>query len=360
MNFTDSNRSVEILDTTLRDGSYAVDFQFTVGQTKSICRALESAGVRLIEIGHGVGMNAGSAGYREAIATDEEYMTAASAACDDALWGMFCIPGVATLEDIERAAEHDMGFIRIGTNINEVEESKPFIELAKSHDMFVAANYMKSYARPPAELAEKVELSRSYGADMVYLVDSAGGMMPETVKQYYSAAREACDIPIGFHGHDNLGLSVANSLMMAEEGARVLDTSLMGLGRSAGNAPTETVVATLEKQGYDTGIDLFKLLRIAHKHIEPLQSNPIRLPLDIVAGFYEFHSSHLSKILDAAYSHDVDPALLIGKVCEQNKIYAPKDLIEEIAAEHSGEGEGRVEDYGFARYTGSEENERRK
>lgn len=360
MDLFHSNRDVEILDTTLRDGSYANDFQFTAGQTFTICQKLEEAGVRLIDVGHGIGLNASNSNYREALATDEEYMEAANEACEKAIWGMFCIPGIATLDDVERAAEHDMGFIRIGTNITEVEESESFIKLAKSKGMFVTANYMKSYASPPEVFAEKVEMSERYGADMIYLVDSAGGMLPSTIREYYSASRAVSNIPIGFHGHNNLGLAVANSLLMANEGSRFLDASLQGLGRGAGNTPTASIVASLEKQGFDTGIDLLALLRLGHKHVDPIQSDPTKMPLDVAAGYFGFHSSHMTKILDAAYKYDVDPVVLMEAVCEKDKIYAPEDMISELAQDLESESDARVEDYGWDSYVGSEEDVRQK
>lgn len=357
MESIDTDADVYILDTTLRDGSYANDFQFTAGQTKALCRELEASGIPLIEIGHGVGLNAGNAGHRSAIATDEEYMRAASEACEDSHWGMFCIPGKATLDDVRLAGKYGMDFIRIGTNITEVEESQEFIEVAKSEGMFVSANFMKSYARAPEIFAEKAAMSEGYGSDMVYIVDSAGGMLPERLNSYLEAVRERTDIPVGFHGHDNLGLAVANSLTMVNSGAFVIDTSLQGLGRSAGNAPTEKTIAVLEKSGYDTGTNFLKLLRTGQTFVSPIRSDPTKRPLDVVAGQEEFHSSHMTKILDAAYKYEIDPARLIQAVCRENKIYAPEELVEELAVNIEPSLGGRVQDYGPTRYPGNEEDE---
>lgn len=357
MNLTGSGTNIDILDTTLRDGSYAINFQFTAGHTRSICRDLEAAGVRYIEVGHGVGLNASESGYGVAAATDVEYMQAASEACDEAEWGMFCIPGIARIEDLETAIDHDMGFVRVGTNITEVEQSEPFIQMARDHGVFVTANFMKSYARTPHEFAEKALLSEEYGAQMVYIVDSAGGMFPDTVRKYYEATRRVSDIPIGFHGHDNLGLAIANSMVMADEGAVLLDSSLQGLGRSAGNAPTEVLISVMEKAGYKTGIDLLKVLRLGHKYVHPLRPNPNRMPLDVVAGHAEFHSSFMPKILEMADRYGVDPARLILEVCAFDKVYAPEDVVEKIAEGMDPEEGGRLEDYGFGIYTGGEEDE---
>ena len=95
----------EILDCTLRDGSYANNFSFTSADTAVICRRLEKAGIKLIEVGHGVGLNASNVGHGRATQTDEEYMEAAAGAVKDARWGMFCIPGIARLEDVDLAAK---------------------------------------------------------------------------------------------------------------------------------------------------------------------------------------------------------------------------------------------------------------
>jgi 4-hydroxy 2-oxovalerate aldolase/long-chain acyl-CoA synthetase len=159
--------------------------------------------------------------------------------------------------------------------------------------MFVAANFMKSYVLTPEEFAQKVKIAENYGADMVYIVDSAGGMFEHNIKEYYDAVKKISNIPIGFHGHDNLGLAVSNSLAAAKFGIEFLDSSLQGLGRSAGNAATEILVFCLMKLGYKLNIDYLKLLDVGYKYIQPLVPHKGKIPLDIVSGFAEFHSSYM-------------------------------------------------------------------
>lgn len=168
-------RKVKLLETTLRDGSYAINFGFSASDTAIICKKLEGAGFEYIEIGHGVGLNASNCGYGQAVASDEEYMAAAESTLAKAKYGMFCIPGIAKLGDLETAGKHNMGFVRVGTNVTQVRESEEFIRKAKDLGMFVAANYMKSYALSPEKFAENVVLSEKYGADVVYIVDSSAG-----------------------------------------------------------------------------------------------------------------------------------------------------------------------------------------
>lgn len=165
-------KKVKILDTTLRDGSYTINFSFTSADTSLVCKNLEDVGIDHIEIGHGLGFNASNLGYGKATETDEEYMIAAENVLKKAKYGMFCIPGIARLEDLETAKKHNMGFVRIGTDVTRITESEKFIKKAKKCGLFVAANYMKSYALEPEKFADKVKQSEKYGADMIYIVDS--------------------------------------------------------------------------------------------------------------------------------------------------------------------------------------------
>src|SRR2546430_4091908 len=178
------NPNLQILECTLRDGSYVIDFQFTMRDTALIAAALENAGFNLIEIGHGVGMNASRAGKGVAAATDEEYMQVAATTLRRAKWGMFFIPGIGRHEDLDLAAAYKMDFVRIGTNATEVENARDYIEHAKKLGMHVSANLMKSYVLPPKELAAQAKLSEKFGADMICLVDSAGCMLPDDIQNY--------------------------------------------------------------------------------------------------------------------------------------------------------------------------------
>lgn len=321
-------KHVDVLDNTLRDGSYAVDFGFTAADTATICAALERAGVRYIEVGHGVGLGATARGPHAARATDEEYLRAARSALTSSYLGMFCIPGTARLEDIDLAADHGLDFIRIGTDVTRVAESRSYIEHAKRRGLFITANLMKSYAVPPMRFAEAAAQSEAFGADVVYLVDSAGSMFPEDVMAYVEALRQRTRIRFGFHGHDNLGLAVYNSLFAADHGASFVDASLQGIGRSSGNAATEVLVAALDKRGYDTGVDLLRLLKTAGECACPLLGQPAFTPLDVVSGYAGFHTSFLPKVLVAADEYALDPARLIVQLCDIDRLDATDEVIQ--------------------------------
>lgn len=319
----------DILDCTLRDGSYVNHFRISKETTSQIASALDKAGFKYIETGHGMGLGASrKAGYK-AIETDEAYLKATAKAVKKAKWGMFCIPGIAKLDDIDLAAKYKMDFIRIGTNVEEYARSKPFIERAKKHGMFVCSNFMKSYVSKPAEFRKYALEVERYGSDLVYIVDSAGGMFPGDIERYIDAIREKSKtICIGFHGHNNLGLAVANSLMAFKKGASIVDSSLQGFGRSAGNTGTEQFLCALLRLGIDMNIDPVEAMEIGEKLVLPLIKARGLNSVDITSGLAQFHSSYLHRIEKYAVKYHVDPRRLIIAVCKKDKINAPVKLVE--------------------------------
>jgi 4-hydroxy 2-oxovalerate aldolase len=320
--------SLEILECTLRDGSYRNGFQFTESDTKEISKSLEESGIRLIEIGHGVGLGATDSGYGVAAETDETYMKAASESVINAFWGMFCIPGIASLSHLDMAADYGMSFVRIGVDMNNQMESYKFVERAKQLDMYVCTNFMKSYTVEPNKFGLLAAESADAGSDLVYVVDSAGGMLPAEVARYVDAIdTEANEIGIGFHGHNNLGLAVANCLTAVEHGATLVDGSLQGFGRSAGNAPTEQLLCALVRAGYDLLADPLAVIACGERLIQPLMASKGHSPLDVVAGYAQFHSSYMPLIEKYAKELRVDPRRLIIAVCEIDLLQADEEVI---------------------------------
>lgn len=332
-------QKVRILECTLRDGSYVINFQFTEGDTKTICKALEDVGFDMIEVGHGIGLGASEKGKGIAAESDETYLRAAAETVKKADWGMFCIPGIAELKHVDLAGEYNMKFIRIGTNVEDYQESKPFIERAKKYGMFVCSNFMKSYVSSPEELTKCALEVKDYGSDLVYLVDSAGGMFPEDIERYVTDLKQkAPDLKLGFHGHNNLGMGVANAMKSAELGVDIVDTSMLGFGRSGGNVPTEQFLCSLMRHGVDMNIDPVAVMNIAEQYIQPLMRTPALSSVDIVAGLALFHSSYMPVIEEMATKYRVDPRRLIVAVAEKDKVNAAPDLVEEQAKRLSDEG----------------------
>ena len=323
----------DILEVTLRDGSYLIDFQFTAEDTATIAAALESIGFRWIEVGHGLGLNASQSGKGMAAATDEEYMDAAAQALKHAKWGMFFIPGIGREEDIRLAARYGMSFLRVGTNVTEATLAEPYIALAKELGMIVSYNAMKSYAVSPAEFGQVVAQVHMWGADIACLVDSAGSMDPDSVAAYLRAAKAESSSPLGYHGHDNLSLAMANTLRAIEEGAVLVDSSLQGMGRSAGNTVTEVLVAILQRRGALLHIDLKTAMDVGQGLIQPLLGKRGIDPMAVTGGLAKFHSSFTGKVQGYARKHDIDVRDLIVRLCQEDQVSAPDELLERLSHE---------------------------
>lgn len=349
-------KNITLLDTTLRDGSYAIDFKFSQTDVEIITASLEAAGVEYIEIGHGVGLGASFRTNELALCTDEEYLLAAQRTLKKSKYGMFCIPGIATLDDLKLAASYGMSFVRVGSNVEDVQKTVPFIREAKKLGMMVAANYMKSYTAEPRELAEKVKISESAGADFVYIVDSAGGMLPKDIRAYTDAIRQVSTIKLGYHGHNNLGMAVANSLMAAELDFDIIDASVGGLGRSAGNAATELLLPALKLAGFETGIDLYKIMELGEKCIAPLVRS-LTSPLDIICGYAKFHTSYMKYIMQAANKYRVSPLKLIEKYSEVDRVNMDYAKLCEVA-ETLPQENTMLGQYRFGSYFGNEQDKR--
>lgn len=348
------DNSLRIMDVTLRDGSYAINFQFSEYETESICREIESAGVQYIEIGHGMGLGASSIDNGMALCTDREYLLSAQRGSDAAKYGMFCIPGVAQLSDIELLSECGASFVRVGSNVTEVRNTREYIQRAKKLGLEVMANYMKSYVVSPEEFAENVKMSEDYGADVVYIVDSAGSMGREDIERYYEAVKKVSNIKLGFHGHNNLGLAVSNSLYAMELGVDFVDTSLLGMGRSAGNAATELFIANMIKRDGMSEYDLKKVLECAEKYVRPLWKHSSNA-LDLYCGIAEFHTSYMKYIHKYASKYRVNPLDLILLYSQYNKVDMDEEKLDELAAGMKRDDACVLTDFGFNEYIGNEQ-----
>jgi len=325
-------KDLEILECTLRDGSYPIDYQFTAKDTAIIGAALQNLGFKYIEVGHGLGLNASSS-KGKAAETDEIYLKTAQEVLTKAKYGMFFIPGIGRIKDLDLAAKYGMKFVRIGTNVNQAKQAEEYIKYAKDLGMEVSSNLMKSYVLSPEKFVEKALLVEKFGADTVVLVDSAGGMLPQDVKNYIIKMKEGgIQVNIGFHGHNNLSMAIANTLAAVESGAAIVDSSLKGIGRSAGNASTEILLTILKKKGYDLNIDIFKTMDIAEELISPIiRANSKSDSIAITAGYAMFHSSFLKTIYKASNKFSVDPRKLIISVSEVDKVDVPEELAMKLA-----------------------------
>ena len=351
-------KKTEILDCTLRDGSYVNNFQFTKNDTKKILNVLESSGIKFIEIGHGIGLGASRIQKFKARESDKSYCQVASKVIKKAKWGVFCIPGVASLDDIRMAKDYGVKFVRVGTNIENYKEQEKFINLCKKLNIFVASNFMKSYLVTPKKFVRYVKAANEFGSDLIYLVDSSGSMFPNEIEEYfYNIKKFNKKIKLGFHGHDNLGMSCANAFHAYKLGFDIIDVSMQGLGRSSGNTPLETFLCLLERNGIKKNIDKLKIMSFSEKEIAHIFTRKGLSSLDLISGMSYFHSSFMPAIENVAKKYSVDPRLLIIEHCKKNKKNAKETDLEVIAKKLFNKGKIGSWKRIYSHYYGTEQND---
>ncbi len=306
------------------------NFNFNADLVKNICKGLEDSGIDLIEIGHGYGLG----GKRKfgGNLDDAEHIIAVKSVTRTAKIGVFFIPGIGTLEDLKKAAELGIDFVRIGTNINQVDEAEPYLRLSKDLGILSTSFFMKSYALTPEKCDVPVKKAEKFGADKIMIVDSSGGMWPKLVIEYIKNAKENTSLEIGFHGHNNLCLAASNSLAALESGATCIDTTLCGIGRSGGNTQTEVLLTILKKQGYDITANLKKLYDTANQYVQPIWNRGSD-SLDIVMGSADFHSSFINVIEKYASLYKIDKRDLIMEVTKLEKENITEQIVENLARE---------------------------
>lgn len=325
-----------ITDTTLRDGSHAISYQFTTEQVKEIVEKLDEAGVPVIEVSHGAGLNGST--IQQGFSKTPEFdliRTAVETAKRSKIASLF-VPGIGTSKELREAVEIGIKAIRIAVHCTEADVTEQYMKIGKDLGLEVVGFLMMSHTQPPEVLVEQAKLMESYGADCVYIVDSAGAMVPVDVRRRVAALKEALTIEVGFHAHNNLGLAIGNSLAALDEGADQIDGTLRGLGAGAGNAPTELIVASLEKMGFDSGIQLSVLLDAAEEIVSHIMPGPIVLDRDnILSGYAGVYNSFLLHVKAAAEKYDVSPTDILMELRKRHAIAGQEDWIIDVAIELS-------------------------
>lgn len=329
-------KHVRIIDTTLRDGMHAVRHQFTPEEVAEIAQGLDQAGVDTIEIGHGDGIAGSSYQYGFAAASDKERLKAAAEVVTRAKLDVMLIPGIGTIEDLEMAAKYHVKVARIATHVTEADIGEQHIKIAKELGMEAVGFLMMSHMASPEKVAEQAKLFESYGADIVYVTDSAGTMVPQEVSDRIKAVKKAVSIPVGHHAHNNLGLAVANTLAAIESGADMVDGTCKGLGAGAGNAPTEVITAVLNKIGWETGIDLYQIMDVADDIVGPKMHQPQVIDKNaLTIGYAGVYGSFLLHALKAAQQFGLDARDILVELGRRKAVGGQEDWIIHVAYELS-------------------------
>ena len=327
-------RKVTVHDMCLRDGMHAKREQMSIEQMVTIATALDEAGVPYIQVTHGAGLGGNSLQHGFAPHSNEAYLAAVCGAVKQTKVSVLLLPGLGTMRELQSAYDCGARSVHVATHCTEADTSPQHIAFARKLGMDSTGFLMMAHLNDPAGIARQGKLMESYGAQTIYVTDSAGYMLPEDVTARILALREVLkpETGIGFHGHHNLGMGIANSIAAVAAGASRIDGSVAGLGAGAGNAPLEVFAAVCERMGIETGVDLFKLMDVAEDLIVPMMDHVVRVDRDsLTLGFAGVYSTFLLHAKRAAQRFGVPARDILVELGRKKMIAGQEDMITDTA-----------------------------
>lgn len=325
-------QDIIITEVALRDGSHAVRHQFTKEQVIHTVKGLDEAKVPYIEVAHGDGLGGSSVQYGFSHTNEFELIEAAVAHAKHSKIAVLSLPGIGTTKEIKQAADLGVKMVRVATHVTEADVSLQHLHYAKSLGLETVGFLMMSHMADAAKIAEQAKIMEQGGADYIYIVDSAGALLPHQVAERIRRLKQEVEVPIGFHAHNNLSLAMANTLAAIEEGATRIDGSIRCLGAGAGNTQTEVLVAVLEKLGIHSGVDLYKIMDVAENIVAPLLTKPQEITKDsLILGYAGVYSSFMLHAQKAASHYNVDSRDILVEIGKLKAVGGQEDLILDVA-----------------------------
>lgn len=332
MNLKD--KKVTLHDMSLRDGMHAKRHQISLEQMVAVATGLDKAGMPLIEVTHGDGLGGASVNYGFPAHSDEAYLKAVVPKMQQAKISALLLPGIGTVDDLKMAVDCGIHTIRVATHCSEADVSQQHIGMGAKMGLDTVGFLMMAHMASPEKLVEQAKLMQDYGANCIYCTDSAGYMLPDEVTEKIGALRSALnpEVELGFHGHHNLGMGIANSLAAVDAGANRIDGSVAGLGAGAGNTPLEVFVAVLDRMGADHGMDLYKIMDVAEDLVVPMMDQQIRVDRDaLTLGYAGVYSSFLLFAQRAEKKYGVPARDILVELGKRGTVGGQEDMIEDLA-----------------------------
>lgn len=327
---------VRVTDTSLRDGSHHKRHQFTVEDVRAIVAAVDAAGVPVIEVTHGDGLGGSSFNYGFSKTPEQELIKAAVETAKNAKIAVLMLPGLGIKEDIFEAQDNGASIVRIATHCTEADVAIQHFGVARERGLETVGFLMMAHSTTPEKLAKQARIMADAGCQCVYVVDSAGALVLEQVSERVEALVQelGTDAQVGFHGHENLDLAVANTVYAVRAGATQVDGSVRRFGAGAGNMPVEAFVGVADKIGLKTGIDFFAIADAAEDVVRPIMPSECLLDRSaMMMGYAGVYSSFLKHAERQAERYDVSAAQLLVRAGERKLVGGQEDQLIDIALE---------------------------
>ena len=331
-----SDLDVRVTDTSLRDGSHAKRHQFTEHNVRDIVAALDDAGMPVIEVTHGDGLGGSSYNYGRSLVDERVLMKAAVDEASKAKIAALMLPGLGTKNDIKAIRDIGVSIVRIATHCTEADISEQHFTLARQVGLETVGFLMMAHTSAPEALAVQARIMADAGCQCVYVVDSAGAMILEEAGDRVAAlvAELGSDAQVGFHGHENLSLSLANTIAAIRAGAVQIDGSTRRFGAGSGNTSCEAFAAVAERLGIRTGLDVLKMIDAAEDVVRPVMDDECVLDrLSLIMGYAGVYSSFLKHAYRASERYGVPGADILLECGRRRLVGGQEDQIIQIAAD---------------------------
>ncbi len=324
---------LRFFDATLRDGSHAIKHQLKAETIDSYCKAIDSAGMYTVIVGHGNGLGASSLQVGLSLLSDDEMLSTARKNLSRTKLGAYLIPGFGTIEDdIIPALNNGVELFKIGCHCTEADVTRQHIEYIKNAGKEAYGVLMMYHLASTERILEEAQKMQSYGADGVIIMDSAGASTPEMVKRTIGTLSDNLRIDVGFHPHNNMGLAVSNAYTAIKQGASIIDGTVRGFGAGAGNVQLEAIIALLQKEEYELGVDLYRLLDVSEQIIKPIMTEDRALTdISIVSGMSGVFSAFKVHVHNAAVRFGVDERDIFMELGRRKVVAGQEDMIVEVA-----------------------------
>ncbi len=291
---------VQILDCTIRDGGYINNWHFDKKIVREIYRVLSKSGIDFVEIGfRGTEKHFEKEKYGLWRFSHEEDIRDAIKNISGAKLALMADYGRIEIDDFCQARDSVVELIRVAAHKNDLKSAIIFLEQIKKKGYKVSLNVMGYTNYSESERNYLVDLLKETHLDYIYIADSYGSLFPDQIKPIFEPLLNIPNLNVGFHPHNSLQMAFANTLEAIRCGVHIVDCTIYGMGRAAGNLPTEIIVSFLERERRDR-YNSIPVLNIIDRYFVSVQKENLwgyQLPY-MLSGMFQCHPNYAKTLID--------------------------------------------------------------